>query len=224
MQPKKIVYRTILLRNGEYLKTMHRCLTRETAFKRFHQFKFENKVIFPKKFINDKEIKPVEYKICVIKDVESDDDFRTIRDNMGKTSVEEPMGGIWTILDEKPYNIEETFWIYGYNPSTDRKSIKDVIKLVGKNSYSDKKSKQVVVVYNKLLIHNEEQFDMIICKCKEDAQRLHHTLARAAKRNKMKSILFMGTAKESTMSQYYDIIEENTDWPRTKIRRRSTKP
>ena len=203
---------------------MHRCLTRETAFKRFHQFKYENKVIFPKKFINDKEIKPVEYSICVIKDIENDDTYRTIRNSMGKVSVEKPLGGIWTILDEKPFNIEETFWVYGYNPSTDRKSIKDVVKLVGKNSYSHKKSKQIVVVYNKLLIHSEEQFDMIICKCKEDAQRLHHTLASAAKRNKMKSLIFMGTAKESTMSQYYDIIEENTNWDRKKIRRRSTKP
>jgi len=224
MQPKKILYRTILLRNGEYLSTLHRCLTRETAFRRFHQFKSENKVLFPKQFVNDKEIKPVEYKICVVKDTEGDDTFRTSRDNMGRTYIESPMFDIWTILDETPYKIEETFWIYGFNPVTERKTIRDVIKLVGKNSYSHKKTKQIIVVYNKLLIHNEDQFDMVICKCKEDAQRLHHALATAAKRNKMKSLIFMGTAKDSTIPQYYDIIEENTDWDRKKIRRRSTKP
>ena len=105
-----------------------------------------------------------------------------------------------------------------------RKTLRDVIKLVGMNSYSHKKTKQIIVVYNKLLIHNEDQFDMVICKCKEDAQRLHHALAVAAKRNKMTSLIFMGTAKDTTIPQYYDIIEENTDWNREKIRRRSTKP
>lgn len=224
MQPKKTLYRTILLRNGEYLKTMHRCYTRETAFKRFHQFKFENKVLFPKKFVNDKEIKPVEYKICVVKDTEEEDTFRTLRDDVGRTYTEEPMFDIWTILDDAPYKIEETFWVFGYDPRNDRKDVRDVVKLVGKNSYSPKKSKQIVVIYNKLLIYNEEQFDMVICKCKEDAQRLHHDLAKAARRNKMKALVFMGTAKETTIPQYYDIIEEHTGWPRTKIRRRSTKP
>jgi hypothetical protein len=224
MQQKKVQYRTILLRNGEYLKTMHRCLTRETAFRRFHEFKRDNKVLFPKKHVNDKVIKEVEYKICVIKDTEDGDTFRTLRDNVGKTYTEKPMFDIWTVLDDAPYQIEETFWIFGRDPVNDRGDIRDVVKLVGKNAYSAKKSKQIVVIYNKLLIHNENQFDMIICKCKEDAQRLHHELAKAARRNKMKSLVFMGTAHENTIPQYYDIIEEHTGWPRTKIRRRSTKP
>jgi len=203
---------------------MHRCLTRETAFRRYTQFKMENNVLFPKKHINDNQIKPVEYSICVVKDTEDGDTFRTVRDTMGRTSTEEPMFDIWTIMDDAPYKIEETFWIFGFNPVTERKTVRDVVKLVGKNSYSEKKSKQIIVVYNKLLIHNENQFDMIICKCKDDAQRLHHVLARAAKKNKMKSLVFMGTATDTTIPQYYDIIEEHTGWPRTKIRRRSTKP
>jgi hypothetical protein len=224
MSEKKILYRTILLRNQKYLKTMHRCYTRETAFKRFRMFKEDNHVLFPRKFVNDRKIKPVEYKICVVKDTEEEDDFRTLRDKLGKTYVEKPLFDIWTVLDDSPYKIEETFWIYGFDPVHERKDIRDVVKLVGKNSYSAKKTKQIIVVYNKLLIHNEDQFDMVICKCKEDAQRLHHELQKAAKKNKLKSLIFMGTAKETTIPQYYDIIEEHTGWARTKIRRRSTKP
>jgi hypothetical protein len=221
MQPEKITYRTIILRNGKYLKTMHRCLTRETAFRRFIQFKEENKVLFPKKFVNDKRINPVEYKICVIKDTEDDDTFRTIRDKMGKTKIEKPLGD-WTILDDAPYEVEETFWVYGFSPVHERKNIVDVMRLVAKNSYSERHSKQIIVVHNKLIIHNEDQFDMVICKCTKDAQRLHHAIAKAARKNKMKSLIFMGTATPATVSKMYEIIQENTEWPLQKIWRKTT--
>ena len=65
---------------------------------------------------------------------------------------------------------------------------------------------------------------MILCKNKLDAQRLHHALHKAAKKNDIKSLVFMGTASPATVSRMYDIILDNTDWPIEKIRRTSTKP
>jgi hypothetical protein len=65
---------------------------------------------------------------------------------------------------------------------------------------------------------------MIICKCVEDAQRLHHTLAKIAKKQKIKSLLFMGTASQATIGRMYDLIKEKTGWPIKKIRRTSTRP
>ena len=84
--------------------------------------------------------------------------------------------------------------------------------------------KQVIVVYNKLIIYNEDQFDMVICKNLEEAQRLHHTLAKMARKQKIKSLMFMGTASKVMISNMYDLIHEKTKWPYTKIRRRSTRP
>jgi len=91
-------------------------------------------------------------------------------------------------------------------------------------AHSKKTVKQIIVVYNKLIIYNEDQFDMVICKNLEDAQRLHHTLAKIAKKQKIKSLLFMGTAQPAQIGRMYDIIHEETGWPYTKIRRTSTKP
>jgi hypothetical protein len=65
---------------------------------------------------------------------------------------------------------------------------------------------------------------MVICKNLEDAQRLHHTLAKIAKKQKIKSLLFMGTATPANVGRMYDIIHEETEWPYTKIRRTSTRP
>jgi hypothetical protein len=218
------MYRVILVRNGEYKATLHRCRKRSTAFDSFRKIKEENEkeIMFPKKFINYGKIVPVEYKIYCVKDTEDGDEFRLINDNIGKVKYEKPIFGIWTVLDEAEYNIEEKFWIYGNNPKSERSTIKDVIKILMTNINNKKINKQIIVVYNKLLIYNEEQFDMILCKNKKDAQRLHHELAKAMSNSKIKNLLFMGTASKVMISRLYKLIQEKTNWPLIKIYRRST--
>jgi fibrillarin-like rRNA methylase len=127
-------------------------------------------------------------------------------------------------LASNPYYIEETFWIYGYKSKGKRPIIDDVVKKLVSGAHKKNITKQLIVVHNKLIKYNEDQFDMVICKCKQDAQRLHHTLQKVSNKQKIKSILFMGTASPATISRMYDVIKDNTDWPYTKIRRTSTRP
>lgn len=219
------MYRVILTRNGEYKKTLHKCKTKETSFINYRRLIEDNKtVIFPREHINYNGIKKVKYRIHIVKDVEEDDEFRTRRDKLGKTYIEKPIFGIWTVLDDNPYELEETFWLYGRDPKNDRVTIHDILKPLMVNAYKKSTVKQLIVVHNKLVLYNEDQFEMVICKCKKDAQRLHHMLAKACKKNKIKSIMFMGTASKNSISLMYDIILEHTDWPIEKIRRTSTRP
>ena len=218
------MYRVILTKNGKYKKTLHRCQTRETSFIRFRTMKEQNKsVLFPKTNINYNKIENVSYKICVVKDTEEGDKFRMLRDSYGKVYQEKPLGD-WTILDDADYQIEETFWLFGKNPKNDRITIHDIIKILMVGAYKKNITKQIIVVHNKLVIHNEEQFDMVICKCIDDAQRLHHTLSKVSKKNKINSLIFMGTASQATISRMYDLIKEKTGWPFKKIWRTTTRP
>jgi len=184
----------------------------------------ENNVFFRKEFINYNGIIPATYKIYVVKDYVEGDKSRLVRNRYGKNVYEKPIFGIWTVLHDSTYEIEESFWVHGYNNQTDRKSIIDIIQLLMVGMGDKKKTKQVVVVNNKLLIHEEDQFEMVICKCKKDAQRLHHELAKAAKDNKIKNLFFMGTANKKMCGDYYDIIHEHTGWDYTKIWRTTTRP
>jgi hypothetical protein len=219
-----MTYRVILTCNGVYKKTLHRCKTRDTAFINFHRIKEANNVIYPKRFINTYGIRPVKYEICVTKPTEDTDTFRILRDDYGKT-YEEPQLGDWTILHSDDYDIEETFWVYGLpSKGPERPTIHEIIRRLMINAHAKKCVKQVIVVYNKLLIYNEDQFDMVICKNLEEAQRLHHTLAKIARKQKIKSLMFMGTASQATTSKMYDLIHEETQWPYIKIRRTSTRP
>lgn len=218
-----MVFRVILTFNGKYKCTLYQCKTRKTAFIKFHKFKDENKVLFPKKFVNDGSIKPIKYEIKITKITEETDTFRTLRDEYGKTYIEKPLGD-WTILHSDDYEVEETFWVFGMDKVKNRPTIKEVIKILMNGAFALKKMKQIIVVHNKLVIYNEEQFDMIICKNIDDAQRLHHTLAKIAKKNKFKGLLFMGTASKIMVGRMYDLIQEKTKWKIEKIRRTSTKP
>lgn len=217
-----MTYRVVLLCNGEYKKTLHRARTLETIFMRYHKLKDENNVLFPKRFVNSNKIIPVKYEIAVTKPSEDGDNFRILRDEYGKLYTEEPLGD-WTVLASQDYEIEETFMIYGLGyKNGERPSIREIVKRLMVNAHSKKNVKQIIVVYNKLLIYNEDQFDMVLCKNTEEAQRLHHTLAKIARKQKIKSLLFMGTATKANIGRLYDVIHEETGWPYPKIRRQST--
>lgn len=218
-----MTYRVILTYNGEYKKTLHKSKTRETAFINFYTIKDNNKVLFPKKFLNSYKIKPVKYEICVTKETEEGDSFRILRDDYGKLYTEKPLGD-WTILTSDEWLVEETFTMYGSYEKYGRVTIMDIMRRLMINAHSKKMVKQIIVVYNKLIIHNEDQFDMVVCKNLEDAQRLHHMLAKSAKKQKIKSLMFMGTASPATIGKMYDMIHEELGWPYKKIRRTSTRP
>jgi hypothetical protein len=215
-------YRIVLLSNGKYKKTLYKCKTIENVYLKFHKMKEDNNVLYPKKFLNANGIKRVKYEICITKPTEEKDSFRLLRDEYGKLYTEKPLGD-WTILTSDEYNIEETFYIYGYI-GDERPTIREIVKRLMIGAHSKRMVKQIIVVHNKLIIYNEDQFDMVICKNLEDAQRLHHTLAKIAKKQKIKSLLFMGTATPANVGRMYDIIHEETEWPYTKIRRTSTRP
>jgi hypothetical protein len=218
-----MLYRVVLTMNGKYKKTLHRCKTQGTSYANFNKLKMENKVFFPKKFVNNNGIIPIEYKILVVKDWEESDKPRLVRDKAGKLVYEEKLGD-WTILHDSSYDIEETFWVYGYHHIHERKTIKDIMKLLMVGIRNEKNVKQVVVVNNKLLIYSEQQFDMVICKNKEDAQRLHHALYKSTIGTKLNNLLFMGTANKKMCGDYYEIIHEKTGWDYTKIWRTTTRP
>ena len=219
------MYRIIVTQNGVVKKTIYKSKDIEKSFIRFREIKKEIKsVLFPKEHINTNAIIPVKFKMHIVKDTEEGDKFRVIRDEYGKTKIEEPILGKWTVLDDHPYRVEEKFWMYGRDSKKNRITIHEIVKPLMLHAYKKTMVKQVIIVHNKLIFYNEDEFGMVLCKCKKDAQRLHHALAKACKKNKIHSIMFMGTACEVVISRMYDLIKEKTGWPMSKIYRRTTRP
>ena len=214
-------FRVVLLLNGKYKKTLHKCKTLETIYQNYNRIIEKNHVYFPKKYINSRGIKRAKYEIAITKKTEEGDSFRIRRDDLGKLYTEEPLRD-WTIIDSDLFDVEETFYLWGLENETDRVDIREILKRLMINAHSKRIVKQVIVVYNKVIIYNEEQFDMVMCKNLVEAQRLHHTLAKISKKQKIKSLLFMGTASKATITRLYDLIHDETGWEYSKIRRTTT--
>ncbi len=90
--------------------------------------------------------------------------------------------------------MEEKIWVYGNDTKSERVKIHEIIKPLIKGIRDKKLTKKIIVVFNKLVIYNDEEFEMVICKCKKDAQRLHHVLRASCNKHKYNNLNFMGTA------------------------------
>lgn len=206
-----IEYRIILVLNGEQKKIMFNTADRAEAYSTFRQKRDDNLVVFPKRFINTGAIIPAKYELYLLKSFGSEANVPE-----GKVFNDE-----WKLLEKCDFDLEESFNLYGYDKKKDRKSIFELVGLLLENKSV---IREVIVVNNKVLIYNDEIFDMVICKCKKDAQRLHNVLYNLLLKIKGVKFIFLGVANNETTSFLYDIIEVETGWSRNRIRRTSSRP
>ena len=209
---KNIIYRIVLILNGEYKKLLFETKERIDGYEIFRKLIKENeKIILPKKFINKKGINPCKYGLYLLKSFGPDSEVDENKIYNGK----------WKILQYSDFNIEETFFLFGYDSRYERKDIFDIVKylLINKS-----KIREVLIVKNKLLIYNDDIFDMVICKCEKDAKRLNSTLYTLLNKFKSTKFIFLGLVTKNNLSYMYDIIEEETGWNRIKVMRSTTSP
>jgi hypothetical protein len=217
-------YRVIITKNGEYKKTLYRSRTLESSKNKFEDAIDENEasVRFPRKFLSDKGITPVEYRIYLVKDYEEGDEPRLVRDSLGRLITEGPIFDIWTVIDDYPYQYEETFYVYGFDSRHDRKDIRFIMTLMMKGIQNKELTKSIVVLHNKIIIYNEHQFDIVFCKCIDDAVRLYDILMSTAKSMTFKRLMFMGQAGDILTGELYEMMMDVTGWDYRRVTRTAT--
>ena len=133
----------------------------------------------------------------------------------------------WVIFDQFRYNVEETFWVWGYNPKTERKTFRwiyDNIILSGLDiSYT---YKRVLKYKNKVLVKNDDGFyDIVFCKTTGDAVRFYNLVMELAKKDKLKRLYFMGSY--DLLSEKRRLLEDElmgqTGLSRTRIQMKGTR-
>jgi hypothetical protein len=213
----------MLLSNGKFKKFIHKCKTKKYSEKKYSELLDENKnILFPKKFIITKTIKDVNFEICLVRDWLENDSTTLVKDFLGRWVNREVFLDKYCLLKRKDFLIEETFYVFGFDPVSERKTIKTIIKLLVKGINDESLTKNVIVLHNKLIIFNEHQFDIVICKCEEDCLRLYDTLRNIAKKRVFRRLLFMGIASEMMVGRLYEMMMDVTDWDYRKVSRLST--
>ena len=182
-------------------------------------------VIFPSTFYSGGDVPKNMVNEYVLLTTNEIDKPVYYRDEYGKIREVKTDSKKWKIIDKFKYEVEETFWVFGYDKVSDRKNfmwIYDNIIMDGVNiSYE---YKRVMIYMNKLLVKEDNgNIDIIICKCEEDSVRMYNMMFEMVRKEKVKQILFIGDFSE--ISEKRRRLEKElvdiTGWPLKKIRMRN---
>lgn len=97
----------------------------------------------------------------------------TIENEYGKTVQISTNSEKWGVYDRIKCLQEETFWVYGHNPISDRKDVTWIMENII-HEMSEGSVMLKLYVYNKrvLILNDNEDSNIITCKNKKDALRL----------------------------------------------------
>lgn len=200
------------------------------VYKKFNEIIKENeeKIEFPVKYISNKNISrgtiESDYEILLVKIKKDGDTITQLRNEYGQMVdhiiVDDDK---WIIIDKHIYYKEETFWVYGFNPKTQRKDFNFILnQMILLNVNNKNYFRRVLVFKNKLIIQYDNDIDMVICKNKEDAIRLYNELEIRIKKEKIRNIFFNGMVSKSNRDWMIETIMNKTGWGKQKVVREKT--
>lgn len=220
-------FKIVATLNGKQKEFIGNYSTPEEAYNKFNELqKLNNNVIFPRKVINAGKLKESRDEYLILqKNRHGDLKPGQLRNEFGKVVEQQTNSSVWEVYDKCERLVEETFWVYGKCPKTDRKTFKWIYdnKLIGNliNSYD---IERVILYKNKLIIkHDELPMDIIICKNISDGIRLYNLLEEWCKKNRQ--IFFLGSYNKvgDKRRQLENEIIELTGWDKRKIQCPSTR-
>ena len=216
-----MLYKIIITKDGKKKKVLYEGSSEDTAKEKYFNTKDKNIVLFPKKNNAYKKVKPVHYEIIFLKEKEDSDPPFYVRDELGRNKPVDIKSDKWSLIHKDDFLYEEKFTVYGYD---ERLETKDIIKKILLRRNKKDKIKQINYVINKVLIYQNGDFDVVVCKNSSDARRLYKTLREFCETNKVNNIMFTGLVGKRNRTKLYKRIVEKTGWTMNKTYRSSTRP
>ena len=216
-----MLYKIIITKDGKKKKVLYEGSNEDTAKEKYFNTKDKNIVLFPKKNNAYKKVKPVHYEIMFLKEKEDSDSPFYVRDELGRNKPVDIKSDKWSLVHKDDFFYEEKFTVYGFK---ERLETKDIIKKILLRRNKEDKIKQVNYVINKVLIYQNGDFDVVVCKNSSDAKRLYKTLREFCETNKVNNIMFTGLVGKRNRTKLYKRIVEKTGWTINKTYRSSTRP
>lgn len=218
------IFKIISCINGKQNKFIGKYRTSEEAYEVFNKLKNSDKnIIFPRNIKGDTHIKnSIDEYILIEK---TDTKSNLLRNEYGKLVEQNLNKEGWIIIDKFRYEIEETFWVWGYS-NRDRKTFLWIYNNVLLSSISSVYDfKRILIYKNKIVIKDDNnKIDIIFCKSESDAVRFYNKLEEFIKKDKIKQVVFIGDYSELTPKR--KILEneliELTGWTRKKVQMKTT--
>lgn len=220
-------YKVYLSLNGHSCKNgnLGRYKTLEEAKDRVKELKKEEEnIIFERlsKTYPDGTME-LNYEYVIFKDLRNDEAKPIYLKNEYGKYVEHNVyskGRNYEIVEKCPAKIEDTFWVFGYDPRKDRKTFAWIFNNILNEGFSGPYDmKRIYLYHNKVIFRNDNnEIDIIISKTARDAVRYYNTLQKYSKKG---PYLFMGavTTKSALCESLEKLLVEKTGWEIDKLRR-----
>lgn len=232
--PPKLPYKLIITKNKEKVAHIKSLPTEELAYQLFYKAIEENKqeVVFPVRFLNYKKILPVEYEIYIIK-YKSEDDRKLpntkLRNEYGEFIEYTTDHEDFIVVDKAKWELEETFWVYGYHPQQERKTFSWILENLIESTIHDKlQFKNVLIYKNKFIVDcGENNLKIVFCKNRDDAVRMYNEIEKICTQKKYKYILFSGdiqTKERIIRHRWVQKLMDFTGFNHRKITRHCLRP
>ena len=213
-------YSIYLTRNRKRYKWIGASWWKTDAYKIFNKAIEENRaeVSFPLKIVetSNNKIKKMKYEIVIVKKVKEDDDkISQFKNEDGKYIDNIIIDKNSHIIEAKhEWLIEETFYVYGYHPRRDRKTYKFILNdlLLNNITHTKEDTRSITTFQNKVFIDYIGDFDFILCKTPEEAQRLYTKLEHDIPNKDKKYIFFLGEINKNRINSQVQRMMEKTGW------------
>ena len=230
MGDKKGWHMVIITKNRKKIKNLGHSWWASVSYERYEEALKENResVKFPVGITETSEKRQkqgersakVNYEILLVRKIDEESgtsNIASFRDDDGRF-VEHYFANRsdYLILKRDEWYVEETFNVYGYNPSTDRKDY-TFIKENIISSATEESSKRVMMYKNKLVVIKDDMdIDFVSCKTSGQCEALYDKLEEEVKEP---GVLFQGKAGGDIVTWVMNLIEAKTGWTRTAIKR-----
>lgn len=182
-------------------------------------------IVFPRKFINNETINTVKDEYLILeRNRFGDKSDGLLRNEFGKFVEQKITNNTkWVVRDKIVRLVEETFWVYGYDPKSDRKTCQWILDyLIFWAIETEYDIIRVLVYKNKLIIkYDNKPMRMVMCKNKSDAIRLYNFISDQIRIKKIKQVVCIGAYNvvcDSRRELEQDIMNL-TGWDKRKIQR-----
>jgi len=227
---KKMFYRIIITSQNKILTCVFNTMYKKSAIKAFDTIISNNKktIRFPIRYSSrDHKLMESKYELLLMKTkTESDDAQPLLRNEYGQLVPHASNSSKMIIYKKEEFLFEESFWVYGLNPKSQRKEFNEILNNIVLSNLPNVKYpiKTIIVYRNKLIVQDDYDFDIIICKCENDAARLYTEIESEISKRRIKSVFFSGISKGVARLRLEDKIIKKTNWTLEKVRRKSTRP
>ena len=222
-------YKIVSTLNGKQNGYIGTYMSYEDAFLKLKTLEKENdNVVFPRKYLNKENITLLKDEYLLLeKNRFGDKKNNLLRNEFGKYIEHKIINNNkWVIKNKIIRKVEETFWVYGYDPKTERKTFEWIFneKIINslKNIYD---IIRIFIYKNKLIIrYDNSNISLILCKNKSDCIRMYNLIEEKINIIKNKQVFCIGSYDKisSSRKELEKEIADLTGWNKIKIQRATT--